>query len=149
MHTLRLTTVLALLLPLAACLPPSGGEQQSSAASSDMSSTMPSVYDAIQVTEPQPGATVSSPLVVRGQARGTWYFEASFPVHLLDDERNELAVAPAQAQGDWMTEEFVPFEVSLNFTTTATSGFLVLEKDNPSGLPEHAASIEIPVNFAR
>lgn len=103
----------------------------------------------IEVTQPQPGATVTSPLMVSGRARGGWYFEASFPVRLLDADRNELAIAPAQAQGDWMTTEFVPFSVTLNFTTTATNGLLVLEKDNPSGLPENDASIEIPVVFGQ
>ena len=102
----------------------------------------------VQVTSPAPNALVSSPLVVTGQARGTWYFEASFPVRLLDADGTILAVAPAQAQGEWMTEEFVPFAVTLVFAMPATStGTLVLEKDNPSGLPENAASVEIPVQF--
>jgi hypothetical protein len=46
-----------------------------------------------------------------------------------------------------MTMEFVPFTAILNFTTTATSGYLVIAKDNPSGLPENDASLKIPVNF--
>jgi len=48
-----------------------------------------------------------------------------------------------------MTENFVPFAVSLAFDqpTTAT-GTLVLQKDNPSGLPENADEITIPVRFA-
>lgn len=99
------------------------------------------------VDSPTPNAIVQSPLMVTGEARGTWYFEASFPVRLLDDQGNELAVAPAQAQGEWMTEEFVPFSVTLAFDTNAPGGTLVLEKDNPSGLPEHAASVRIPVRF--
>ena len=58
------------------------------------------------------------------------------------------AVIPAQAQSDWMTEEFVPFKAMLEFSapTTAT-GTLVLEKDNPSGLPENADSLIVPVKF--
>lgn len=107
------------------------------------------VLDAkIRVTAPVKDAVVTSPLVVSGTARGTWYFEASFPVKLLDANGKVLAVAPAQAQGEWMTEEFVPFSVTLTFAkpTTAT-GTLVLEKDNPSGLPEHANSRTIPVKF--
>lgn len=103
----------------------------------------------IRVTSPQPNATVSSPLKITGEARGNWYFEASFPVRLEDANGNILAQAPAQAQGEWMTTEFVPFEVDLPFAapTTAT-GVLVLEKDNPSGLPEHADERRIPVRFA-
>jgi hypothetical protein len=102
----------------------------------------------IRVSSPKIGETVTSPLTVTGSARGTWYFEASFPVKLLDANGKVLAIAPAQAQGDWMTEEFVPFSVTLTFAkpTTAT-GTLVLEKDNPSGLPEHDDSRTIPVKF--
>jgi hypothetical protein len=93
-------------------------------------------------------AVVTSPLIVTGEARGTWYFEASFPVFLLDANRAEVAVVPAQAQGEWMTENFVPFITTLNFTPPATdTGFVVFKKDNPSGLPEHDASVEVLVRF--
>ena len=102
----------------------------------------------IQVTYPEPNAIVTSPLTVTGKARGTWYFEANFPVRLLDGNGREIAVIPAQAQGEWMTTNFVPFNVILNFTNpTTTIGTLVLEKDNPSGLPENDDSLEVPVLF--
>lgn len=103
----------------------------------------------IRVDEPQPNAVVTSPLTVTGEARGLWYFEASFPVKLLDASGDQLAIAPAQAQGEWMTTEFVPFTVTLTFVTDDETGTLVLEKDNPSGLPEHAAEIRIPVRFGQ
>jgi spore germination protein GerM len=55
----------------------------------------------------------------------------------------------AQAQGDWMTTNFVPFSSTLTFSTPTTpTGILVLQKDNPSGLPENDAEIRIPVRFA-
>ena len=102
----------------------------------------------IQVSSPLPNTTVASPLTVTGKARGNWYFEASFPIRLFDGNGKELAVGIAQAQGEWMTTEFVPFQVTLNFTNpTTTTGTLVLEKDNPSGLPEHAAELRLPVKF--
>lgn len=111
--------------------------------------------DMIKVVSPKANELVSSPLVVSGQARGTWYFEASFPVRLVDANGVELAVVPAQAQGDpatgevsWMTEDFVPFLATLNFAQpNSDTGKLILEKDNPSGLPEHADQVEIPVRF--
>ncbi|MFH0820153.1 MAG: Gmad2 immunoglobulin-like domain-containing protein [Candidatus Peregrinibacteria bacterium] len=103
--------------------------------------------DKIQVETPQAYQQVTSPLVVTGQARGPWYFEASFPVRLLNDQGNELAVTPAQAQGDWMTEDFVPFTATLEFATTAKTGTLVFQKDNPSGLPEHDDELRMPVRF--
>lgn len=104
--------------------------------------------DIIRVFELRRGSVISSPLTIKGEARGTWYFEASFPVRLLNSDGKEIAVAPAQAQGEWMTEEFVPFEVVLQFSPPTTStGTLVLEKDNPSGLPEHANELRVPVRF--
>ncbi|MCR4306558.1 MAG: Gmad2 immunoglobulin-like domain-containing protein [Candidatus Yonathbacteria bacterium] len=104
--------------------------------------------DKIRITLPLPNTLVESPLLVQGEARGNWYFEASFPVRLLDANGRELAVIPAQAQSDWMTTEFVPFEAVLTFDTPTTqTGTLVLEKDNPSGLPEHADSVSIPLRF--
>lgn len=104
----------------------------------------------IKVTEPMPDQIISSPLVVAGEARGSWYFEASFPVKLLDGNGSELARVPAQAQGDWMTNDFVPFKAVLNFGAPATAtGTLVLEKDNPSGLPQNADELRIPVRLTK
>jgi hypothetical protein len=102
----------------------------------------------ITVATPQPGSAVSSPLTVSGEAHGSWYFEGSFPVRLLAADGTVLAEVPAPALEDWMQDAMVPFEVSLAFpATTATSGTLVLMRDNPSGLPENDASIKIPLTF--
>ena len=101
------------------------------------------------VYEPQPLSTVVSPVTVRGEAIGNWYFEASFPMRIEDANGNELGTAVAQAQGEWMTEEFVSFRAELNFATPLDSdtGTLVLEKDNPSGLPENEDELHIPIKF--
>jgi len=104
--------------------------------------------DLIVVDSPKPGDYVQSPLTVTGKARGSWYFEASFPVQLLDGNGNVLASGPAQAQGDWMTTDFVPFSITLPFTAPGTAaGTLVLRKDNPSGLPEKEDYLSLPVRF--
>jgi hypothetical protein len=106
--------------------------------------------DLIQVESPQANNTVSSPLMIKGKARGYWFFEASFPIKLYDDNGESLAMTIAQAQGDWMTEEFVPFTAELKFENPKTEkGMLVLEKDNPSGLPENADELKIPVLFTK
>lgn len=105
--------------------------------------------DLIRANTPKPNEKIHSPLVVTGEARGTWYFEASFPVKLYDEEGNLLASGPATATEDWMTEDFVPFTATLEFSAPSkgTTGKLVLEKDNPSGLPENDDSLIIPVKF--
>ena len=103
----------------------------------------------LRVTTPRTGNTVTSPLRVSGEARGTWFFEASFPVRLLNQDGQEIAIAPAEARSEWMTESFVPFEAMLEFSAPApgTSGTLVLEKNNPSGLSEQDDEFRIPVRF--
>ncbi|MDO8564455.1 MAG: Gmad2 immunoglobulin-like domain-containing protein [bacterium] len=109
----------------------------------------------IRIEAPRPNSKVTSPLVVRGMARGNWFFEASFPLKLLDGNGKEIAVSHAQAQADpatgevnWMTTEFVPFEGKLMFSIPETKeGTLILAKDNPSGLPEHDDSLIVPVRF--
>ena len=104
----------------------------------------------IRVTSPTSNQVISSPLHIEGEARGNWYFEASFPVRLEDANGNVLAITPVQAQGEWMTTEFVPFELDLTYQMPTTqTGVLILEKDNPSGLPEHADERRIPVRFAQ
>lgn len=104
--------------------------------------------DLIHVDNVMPGTQVSSPLTITGKARGNWYFEASFPVKLVDANNVQLALQPAQAQSDWMTTDFVPFSVTLTYPTPATpTGTLILMKDNPSGEPQFDDQIAIPVTF--
>ncbi len=109
---------------------------------------IPDSETALRITNPMPNQLIKSPLTIEGEARGSWYFEASFPVRLLDAAGNQLAIIPAQAQGDWMTESFVPFKTVMTFATpTSETGTLVFEKDNPSGLPEYAGEYRLPVRF--
>lgn len=92
---------------------------------------------------------IKSPITITGQARGMFYFEASFPVKLIDSSGNILAHAPAQAEGEWMTEEFVPFKAVLNFTPPVQGdGVLIFKNDNPSGMSENDKELRIPVKFA-
>lgn len=102
----------------------------------------------INVTMPSVDTKVTSPLVVTGNARGTWYFEASFPIEIVDASGMQVAHGIATAQSDWMTENFVPFSATLTWTTAPTgAGKLILHKDNPSGMQEHDAMLEIPILF--
>ena len=104
----------------------------------------------MRVATPLPNEIIASPLRITGAARGNWFFEASFPVHILDADGRKLGVTPAIALEEWMTTDFVPFEARLSFATSTTeTGIMVLEKDNPSGLPEYADERRIPVRFFR
>ena len=104
----------------------------------------------IRVDAPLRNDVIKSPVVITGSARGFWFFEASFPIVLLDDKGDIIGRAIAEAQDEWMTEEFVPFRSILAFDPKeASEGTLVLEKDNPSGLPENADAISLPVRFEK
>lgn len=104
--------------------------------------------DLIRINNPRPNQLIISPLVVIGEARGIWYFEADFPVRLLDANENEIAVGFLTAVNDWMTEEFVEFQGEITFDYPQTdTGSLILEKANPSGLPENEDELRIPVRF--
>lgn len=107
--------------------------------------------DLIEVTTPRPGDSISSPLQVFGTARGYWFFEASFPIEVVDKNGKVIGQGFATAEGDWMTEEFVPFTGTINFTTESEAPFMpgkiLFKKDNPSGLPENDNSLEVPIFF--
>ncbi len=104
--------------------------------------------DLIRISAPASNALVASPLTVRGEARGNWYFEASFPLKVLDANGTQIGVGYAQAEGEWMTTDYVPFLGTITFTApTTTTGMIVFEKDNPSGLPENSDEIRVPVRF--
>ena len=111
----------------------------------------------IKVESPFPDQKIKSPFVVKGEARGYWFFEASFPIILADWDGRIIAEHYAQAKGEWMTENYVPFEGALEFESPvfegadeshfSRRGFLILKKDNPSGLPENDDALEIQVWF--
>ncbi len=113
------------------------------------STKKPAIYkDVIEITEPIANTVITSPLIVRGQARGVWFFEASFPVVLKDAAGQVIARGIAQAQDDWMTNDFVPFEAQLEFDVPKTkNGTLILHKDNPSDMRQFDDAFEIPVLF--
>ncbi len=91
----------------------------------------------VTVSSPVPSSTVPSSFTVIGRARGSWYFEASFPVEVRDANGNVVGRGLATSEGDWMTTEFVPFSAPVVIENYSGLATLVLMKDNPSGLPEH------------
>ena len=102
--------------------------------------------DMIVIDAPKPGESVGASFTVIGKARGGWYFEASFPLRVLSAQGSLLKEMPVQADGEWMTSEFVPFSETVMLPPgTKGAVTLILHNDNPSGLPENAASVSIPL----
>jgi hypothetical protein len=104
----------------------------------------------VVLLNPATNGLVASPLIVRGRAPGTWFFEGSLPVRLETLGGEVLATAPAQAEGEWMTTNTVPFSATLVFSPPAEidEAVLVVAKDNPSGLPANDELVRFPVRLA-
>ncbi len=109
----------------------------------------PTPHPEIRLESPQHGDQISSPLTVTGEARGTWFFEGSFPVVLTDWDGEIISEGLAFTQEEWMTEEFIPFEAELEFKKPELyeRGHLILQKDNPSGMRDLDDAFEITVFF--
>lgn len=90
---------------------------------------------------------ISSPLSIFGQVPGSWSFEASFPIEILNSQGEIVAQGHGELQDNWMTDELVTFIATLEFEDESGAGKLVLKKDNPSGLTENDDSVSIDINF--
>ncbi len=100
----------------------------------------------IVVFSPTENETVSSPIVITGKARGNWYFEAVFPIDLINSNGDIIGHGQARADSDWTTLDFVNFHAYIEYPATSTGrALLVLRKDNPSDNPEFDQSIFVPV----
>ncbi len=107
----------------------------------------PTVAD-IVVYLPKSGDKISSPLSVSGTALGNWYFEATAPVKVLDENGRVIGQGHIDAQGDWMSTTSVPFIGSITFDASSTkNGTVVFMNDNPSGDPARQKSLSVPVQF--
>ncbi len=102
----------------------------------------------IIVYYPKPNDIVTSPLIVKGKAKGTWYFEGEFPITLYYGVGDSFVDVNAFALGEWMTEDYVDFEVIINFPEPQDNdGLLDLRKNNPSDIEEQNDSLRIPLRF--
>lgn len=92
------------------------------------------------------GDSVEMGTVLTGSIVGNWYFEAEFPVRVLNSNMEIVDTLVARAQDDWMTDEMVPFELELDFDLTEVSEItLRFEKSNPSDLEENADHIDFNI----
>ncbi len=105
--------------------------------------------ETIRLFSPQSGDVITSPLSISGEVRGNWSFEADFPIEIWDWQGNVVASGIGTLTDDWMTDEYVLFESTIEFDDADLDGqgMLVLHKDNPSDLEEHDDRLEIPILF--
>lgn len=107
----------------------------------------------VEITNPKPNQVIESPLEVRGNIKGSWLFEASTSVVLTDWDGRIISEGYIQTTENWMTTDLVPFSGTLEFETPedigdfSDMGNLIIQKANPSGLPENAGAKEIRIRF--
>ena len=81
---------------------------------------------------------------IKGQAKGFWFFEASFPIEIQSNNGDSLKTFIVQAKQDWMTENFVEFKSDIDLIGTGLKQGdkikIIFHKDNPSGDPSKDAS---------
>jgi len=115
-----------------------GTVEQNSSSTSEMPISVDNIKD---------NQTVSNPINIQGKARGSWFFEATFPIQLVDASGNIITTTQARAETDWATTSFVNFSATLEYNNSTSTGraLIVLSNDNPSGDPARSQSIFIPV----
>jgi len=105
--------------------------------------------DQIILDYPRPNQVVLEKLKLYGQARGTWFFEADAPVVVTDWDGKIIGEGYISTTEDWMTENFISFtgEIEFEIPEMYDYGTLILQKANPSDLPENDAALEVPIRF--
>jgi len=102
------------------------------------------------ISSPSANMKVISPLLVTGKVPAGWMNEGVFPIKLVDANQRLVVQGQPKANvpGSWLSGNPVRFTAPLTFKTTAASGFLILENDNPSGDPANAKSFKLPLIFS-
>lgn len=104
--------------------------------------------DLVVVDLPMPNSVVGKQFSIMGRARSVWFSDASFPITVFDKDGLVLTQGAAEAQGEWMTEEFVPFLFEARIPETYIGpATIVLKGGNPSGEPEQDRSVSFPITI--
>ncbi|MEX0931807.1 MAG: Gmad2 immunoglobulin-like domain-containing protein [Candidatus Paceibacterota bacterium] len=112
---------------------------------SELPGTFLRANDAIQVTEPQANAIVSSPITVLGLLNGDSFSDGVFAVRVISNDGEVLGEGIAQAHGDWSTSTKIAFRSEVEYRSSSTvSGLLQLY--SPTGL---FMEVSIPVVFSQ
>lgn len=105
--------------------------------------------DRVEIISPLAGSSVDSPIEIQTRLPGNWLFEASAPVVLTNRDGLIIAEGTITTPDDRMTTDLVVATGSISFELDPDSysdqGYLILQKANPSGLPENDEAVEIPV----
>lgn len=109
----------------------------------------PNPADYPTIASPISNSKVTSPLKILGTVPPGWMFEGTFPIKLVDQYQNVIAIGQGKevTPGSWQSGQRVDFVGEIEFKTSEKTGSLVFFKDNPSGLQENDRSYSVPVKF--
>lgn len=94
------------------------------------------------------GDTVDIGYEVKGEAPGSWFFEGSFPVRVLNIQGEVVSTFVATTYDDWMNETTVPFSVIIDFPLEQEGAYVLqFEKSNPSGLDDNSDIAKIAISI--
>ena len=100
----------------------------------------------------KPGQEVSGKMKVTGAISGLYYFEGSFPVQILDANKNKTSYGPgfATTEVDSMTSKPIPFSADFDFSVIPKGKYFIkLMQDDPrgeSGMGEYTSrSVLVPI----
>ena len=100
----------------------------------------------VVVQMPLPNAIVSHSFDVSGSAPSGWFFEATFPIQVRDANDDLIGTSIGQAQEDWTKPGPITFTSQIQVDASYEGpADLILLKDNPSGDPENADEVTIPI----
>ena len=100
----------------------------------------------LEILQPKIDQEIACPLEISGKIAGNWFFEASFPIEIMQNgEKIDTIVATAKEE--WMTTNPVLFSANYDCQNCQEGSLdLVFKKDNPSGLPENDDEIKVKLN---
>ena len=110
------------------------------------------LQDFIRVHKPRPNALIKSPVIMEGEARGSWFDEGLMPVRFADEAGDTIVSATARAEGDWRKDDFVPFRLEVKYILSDSEpsrGLIILDKYNPEHKPASREALLIPVIFEK
>lgn len=108
----------------------------------------------IIVSLPLPESTVPEKSVqIKGTAVGNWFFEASAPVNIVNWDGLIIGEGYVTVDEgyDWMTTEMVPFTGTVSYDASQIGaysyGWIIMQKNNPSGESKFDDSLEFKIVF--
>ena len=88
---------------------------------------------------------------LRGEVPGSWANEGEFIIDTVFEGDIGYPLGTATVDGDWMTDDMVPFAATLDFGDKFVVGdevSFLIHNANPSGLPDNDDSVRLTVTLA-